>query len=623
MGPAEYPTFPKPDRSVGAANSITLPKSLVARVAAGIRTMLGDTSWMGPMDPPAQFAPADAAGRLWDYPIGYNLNPSPRGGEGVSFAMMRNLADNYDLLRVIIEGRKDQLAKFNWSIRPKDQEKKAKEDERCKLAEEFFQSPDKLHTWDDWLRMLLEDMLVIDAPTVYIRKTNGGELYALEPMDGATIGVLIDSMGRRPVAPAPAYAQAIKGINAIQYTTDELIYKPRNPRTNKVYGFSPVEQVIMTVRIALQRQLSQLEYFESGTLPDAIAGMPEAWTGQQVAEFQLYFDNLLADPSTRRKVRFVPKEAASTFHEAKPAPLKDAFDEWLARVICYAFSVEVTPFVAQVNRSVAETNREQALQEGLIPLQRWVKSIIDTVLSKIMGLPDLEFQWDEEEDIDPKSQAEIDQIYINCGVMSVALVQKRLGIDAAEEVDPKAEEPKLDAQGNPIPTPDPNAPVVPGGDVGAAGPNVQATALNGTQITSLQAIVDAVAGGQIPQETGAAMMQVSFPMVTTAQIDAMLNPLKNFEPKKPDPIGGLDANGNPTPSAPPEGDGVAAAEGGDPTDGGSAPFKPKAKDKKVITQKMSGGYGDLTINVSLPEIIVDVASPTVNIDGLSQPVKEN
>jgi hypothetical protein len=50
--------------------------------------------------------------------------------------------------------------------------------------------------------------------------------------------------------------------------------------------------------------------------------------------------------------------------EARQPPLKDQRDEWLARIICYAFSVPVSPFVSQVNRATGETMRQQATQEG-------------------------------------------------------------------------------------------------------------------------------------------------------------------------------------------------------------------------------------------------------------------
>jgi hypothetical protein len=40
-------------------------------------------------------------------------------------------------------------------------------------------------------------------------------------------------------------------------------------RAHRVYGYSPVQQVLMTVNIALRRQLWQLDYFTEGSIPDA------------------------------------------------------------------------------------------------------------------------------------------------------------------------------------------------------------------------------------------------------------------------------------------------------------------------------------------------------------------
>ncbi|MGH7033808.1 MAG: hypothetical protein ACREFL_08780 [Stellaceae bacterium] len=57
--------------------------------------------------------------------------------------------------------------------------------------------------------------------------------------------------------------------------------------------------------------------------------------------------------------------------------MKDVFDEWLARVICFAFSIPPSALVAQVNRATAETAQDTALSEGLAPLQLWVKRLIE------------------------------------------------------------------------------------------------------------------------------------------------------------------------------------------------------------------------------------------------------
>ena len=132
----------------------------------------------------------------------------------------------------------------------------------------------------------------------------------------------------------------------------------------------------------------------------------------------------------------MPGELAKNFKETKQPPLKDQYDEWLARVICFAFSIEPTPFIAQVNRATAETAREQSLAEGLAPLQNWIKGLVDYVLAAYMDMPDLEFAWAEEDAVDPLVQAQINVMYVNAGVLSVNEVRSGLGLDAIEEPEP-------------------------------------------------------------------------------------------------------------------------------------------------------------------------------------------
>ncbi len=91
----------------------------------------------------------------------------------------------------------------------------------------------------------------------------------------------------------------------------------------------------------------------------------------------------------RRMVKFMPAEFKLI--ETRQPPLKDQYDEWLARVICYAFSVPASAFVSQVNRAPSETLRIRASQEGLVPLKAWVKSALDSVIQVYLNEPDLEF----------------------------------------------------------------------------------------------------------------------------------------------------------------------------------------------------------------------------------------
>jgi SPP1 gp7 family putative phage head morphogenesis protein len=153
-----------------------------------------------------------------------------------------------------------------------------------------------------------------------------------------------------------------------------------------------------------------LSYYTDGNTPDLIFSTPEGWNPDQIAVFQTYWDSLVGDGQNKHLAKFVPHGVAP--FDTKAAAMKDEFDEWLARVVCFAFSVSPQPFVKQMNRATAESSHQQALEEGIAPLQRWVKSVLDQCLQGPMGYPELEWAWDEEESVDPLVAAQIDQILV-------------------------------------------------------------------------------------------------------------------------------------------------------------------------------------------------------------------
>lgn len=399
---------------------------LIARIAAGTRYALTGKKpeWFGPGDTLAPVAQEEAKGREWDFPFAINTRYTPRQGEAIGFTELRALADSCDILRLVIETRKDQVERLKWAIAPINNN--ATPDKRCEELTAFFRMPDQQRPWAQWVRMLLEDLFVIDAPALYLHPTNGGKLWAVEQVDGATIKPVLDATGRRPAPPDTAYQQVLKGMPAVDYTADELLYMPRNQRVHKVYGFSPVEQVITTVNIAIRRTVHQLQYYTEGNIPEALIGVPETWNPDQIKQFQMYWDSLLeGNTAQRRHAKFVPGQLK--IQMTKDAALKDNFDEWLARVVCFAFSISPQPFVAQVNRATAETAQEQSLLEGLEPIKNWVKGVVDATLVKGHGVTDLEFSWVDEKEIDPEKKAKIDQIYITAKVLHPDEVRADLG----------------------------------------------------------------------------------------------------------------------------------------------------------------------------------------------------
>lgn len=403
--------------------------SEVQRPPANAATL--SQGYFGPGQPMQTIAPHEqVAGRRFDFPAGYNLSVTPRRFEGYSFDTLRGLA-SYDLIRLAVETRKDQLARVKWTILPKKpqgQRYKMKADGNCAKIEEWLARPDGVNAWPEWVRIIAEDALVLDGVALFRRRRRDGGPWGLESVDAGTISLLIDGTGRRPLPPNPAYQQIIKGLPATEYTADELTYSIRNPRSNRVYGLSPVEQAVTYINIGIRRMSGQLAHYTEGNIPEAIMATPEGWSTSQIAEFQQYWDGVMEAPGQRRRAKFVPSGVNFwPTHGEGGTQLIDQFDEWLARIIAYAFSLPPTPFVKQMNRATAESAYDTALEEGLEPMLEWLKNLVDREIEQFFGLAGYELVWDDIRKLDPVEKHGMDHTDIRAGVQSLDEVRTSRG----------------------------------------------------------------------------------------------------------------------------------------------------------------------------------------------------
>ncbi len=378
------------------------------------------SSWFSPQQPVSPQAPPGTPPRQRDYPVGYNIQIGPRAEEEITFSQLRDLARLWDLLALVIETRKDQVSSVPWTIRAKQLpgESKLEYKDRAdtvpgiEAVTKWLERPDGQLLWHPWIRKLVHEHLVIDAVCVLPRPGVGHRL--LDVIDGATIALKIDSEGRRPQPPSVAYQQILKGLPAIDFTTNELRYYMRSPRADRIYGYSPVEQIIYITNLAVRRAMYKIGYYTEGNLPEAIIQLPENWPIDKIRQFSEWWNSVLAGQvDQRRKAFFIPTiggEHAISY--PKQDAIKDEMDEWLARVVCYAFSVSPQAFVREMNRATAQTAVEQAKTEGLQPLLNYLKEIFDDLIAMCYERPDLEFYWQEDIEPDLLKRAQIQALKV-------------------------------------------------------------------------------------------------------------------------------------------------------------------------------------------------------------------
>lgn len=389
--------------------------------------------WFGPNEPMTPLAPAEAVeGRQFDFGVGANMQITPKtetsAVRSTTFPHLRWLADNTEILRLIIETRKDKICGMDWDFRIiRDSGKKSEADPRIQWLRKFYRRPDGRNTFKTWLRQLQEDLIVLDAPAIYVRRDPQGRIMAFEQLDGATIKPLMDHLGRVPLAPNAAFQHTLKGMSAVFYSLDDIQYRPRNPRIHSMYGCGPVEQIMVYANMAIRRQIQQLGFFTEGNMPEGI--VPIQGTADQVEKFQRIWDAGEINGQKIGRLRFVPADNASKFIELKNPVLADAFDEWMARAACYALSEDPTPFLKQINRATAEQSRDNAQSDGLNVQVAWIKDVLDEQVQDYLGFEDIEAFVVPTKETDPEKVTKRVVALVNAGILDYEQACRIEGIE--------------------------------------------------------------------------------------------------------------------------------------------------------------------------------------------------
>ena len=395
-------------------------------------------NFYSPFQPIIPFGRPGTPPREWDYMTGENLRfIDPRMELYKRLRLMRR---GWGVLATIIETRKDQLLKMPWQIQLRNNPRGTSK--AVDKLREFYRLPDGKLTFNQWARKLLDDLFVIDAPTLHVGYRNmAGEPLIVEVFDGATIKPLIDDAGRRPDAPSPAFQQIIKGLPMDNFDETEILYMPMRAQPEyPIWGYSPVEQIFIEITEAIKKTMYQLGFWTEGNLPDMIMSVPKEWNPRQIAGFQALFDaQLSGNLGQKSKVRFVPDGM-------KPYDIKGSAgenltsnrDELLIRLACYAFSVSPTPFIKGMNRATAQVAQDESTIEGLHPLMAWFKDdVMDRLITVEHGVDEAHFVWLPAPEADQLKRSQIFMNKVKSGLITINEARQQDGqlpVEGGDEI---------------------------------------------------------------------------------------------------------------------------------------------------------------------------------------------
>ncbi len=251
----------------------------------------------------------------------------------------------------------------------------------------------------------------------------------LWPVDGASIRLNIDWDGSPR---SQRYMQVTNQSGAksqIELDDDELIYIRLNPRTHTPFGLGRLEVAFETINAFLgaHRYASRL-------------------ASNTVVQYALWLQDLTPEHH-ERLIRWWQDEIEGTGKvpilsvESKPevlrfgggtdADLRLQWQEFLLRIVADAF--DLPPFYLgverDVNRSTAEEYNDLAFRQAIVPTARLLaESLTRDAIAKKLGWNDLEFVFAELDTTDPLEEAQIQQILLQNGVLTVNEVRRMRGL---------------------------------------------------------------------------------------------------------------------------------------------------------------------------------------------------
>ena len=362
----------------------------------------------------------------------HNLVPKPTP------ANLRRFAET-PVARRAINVIKDRIVGMRWRIQPRrgrtlDQIPNGAQ--RIQVLTENFEAPNPDDSFRSLLEQVLEDVIVggfgaieIDLVEGWSADSAGKASLMMWPVDGATIRIMTDWDGR----PGSARYAQITGLygaeGQIVLNDEELSYIRLNPRTHTPFGLGRVEVAFETINAFLSANRYAGRLASNSVVQYALwlQGLTPAHHDRLIRWWQDEIEGTGRVPIISAE----SKPEVLRFGAGTDADLRLAWQEFLLRIIANAFDLPAVflGLEQDVNRSTAAEMTEMAFRSAIVPTARLVAEYLTRdAIGKRLGWTDLEFVFTDVDAQDEMEQAQIDEILLRNGVVTVNEVRRARGL---------------------------------------------------------------------------------------------------------------------------------------------------------------------------------------------------
>jgi HK97 family phage portal protein len=387
----------------------------------------------------------------------------------------------------------DEISAVPWDIVAEDEKGDPIEgkDKEIQHVKSFFENPNtNKESFEEVRRKYIRDVLEIDAGVINKIFNQAEEMVEIVARDGATFTKNPDIYGMytdrddiifdanivnepkemRLMEPGwitaadarekAAYFQYgwITGARPVPFGKREIVWLERHPRTDSIYGRSPVEILADTIQTLIYAIEHNLEYFNDNSIPKGVIGLDNSDTKElQAFKDQWKEQQRKKDTAGNWKKIFhhipvvgkIPKFERIQFTNSEMELLEG--QRWWAKMVWACFGVTAvelgyTEDAKGLANQIVQSNvfRKRAIN----PLLRLEEYRINKEIISEFGYDGLKFKFlmfDVEEET---KKANLYKIQLDAGIVTINEVRQKEGMD---EVEWGSKEPKKTREEQPFP----------------------------------------------------------------------------------------------------------------------------------------------------------------------------
>lgn len=368
-----------------------------------------------------------------------------------NFDSMRTMVDRTPILSAVVMTRIRQIKRFcrattkgvgpGFQIRLRDmqegQKLKKMEQDSIKALEGFFTNCGwennprerqrlRRDNFSGFMAKLVRDSLVMDsAPieTEYKRNRDLG-MDGFYAVDGATIR-LCNEDGYKGDDEIFAL-QVVQGNLRTAYTFHDLIYVPRNPRTDVLqggYGMSETELLVSTVTGFLNAMTYNQKFFDSNAIPKGLLHLSGDYSQDDLNSFKRYWNSMVRGINNAWTLPVMVsknQESKASFENFGVDVNEIMFAKWmtfLTSIICAIYGIapdeinfeSFTSGASALSGSDTEEKLINSKDKGLRPLLAHFEDLFTDYIVSDFG-DKYEFRWTGLDEKTPEQQLEEEQL---------------------------------------------------------------------------------------------------------------------------------------------------------------------------------------------------------------------